>query len=191
MPFTMTEMNLIENRRHDVEQQIARLKTNLAKLEAELVELETAANVIARLTGAKRPETSTPAQPSTAAASSRTITVMRDNPLVKAPPMSKLITDELQKAHAENEAGLEPKEMQRRIAVRIMPAPKGEYVSSIAWRMWKHGQLVKEDENSAVYSLPGRKPADQVSVADQSAGLSQPSAQGGEPRREVEHDNMS
>ncbi|TGP57242.1 hypothetical protein EN873_03890 [bacterium M00.F.Ca.ET.230.01.1.1] len=188
----MTEMNLIENRRHDVEQQIARLRVSLGKLEAELVELETAANVIARLTGAKRPETGTSTQPSTASAPSRTVTVMRDNPLVKAPPMSKLITDELEKAHADNEVGLEPKEMLRRIAVRIMPAPKGEYVSSIAWRMWKHGQLVKEDENSAVYSLPGRKPADLLSPAgEQSAGLSDQPAQDGEPVREVEHDNMN
>ncbi|WP_256752061.1 winged helix-turn-helix domain-containing protein [Mesorhizobium sp. Mes31] len=34
------------------------------------------------------------------------------------------------------------------------------------------------------------KPADPVSEGEQSAGLSQPSAQGGEPGREVEHDNI-
>lgn len=46
--------NLITNRRREVEAEIDRLRTMLSEYEAELVELDTAGRVMARLSGAKR-----------------------------------------------------------------------------------------------------------------------------------------
>ncbi|MER9299316.1 winged helix-turn-helix domain-containing protein [Mesorhizobium sp. M0621] len=54
-----------------------------------------------------------------------------------------------------------------------------------------HGRAGWTLKSSGGEPSENEKPADHVSSGEQSAGLSQPSAQGGEPDREVEHDNMS
>ncbi|PSJ54868.1 hypothetical protein [Kumtagia ephedrae] len=144
----MTDMTLILNRRREVEQEIARLKDALSVMEAELVELATAERVMSRLTGAERPSagaTDQPKPPATARPSARKAT------------MPEMITKVLQ--NADYEAGifggvaLEPKEIGRRIEQLYGVIVRGEAVSSICWRMWKRGQLAK-DEGSSSYHLP-------------------------------------
>jgi hypothetical protein len=62
-------------------------------------------------------------------------------------------------------------EIARRIEQVYGVEPRGEGVSSIVWRMWKRGQLLK-DADTPRYGLPdNEKPADEVSRQDASAGL--------------------
>lgn len=146
----MDQLHLITTRRREVEQEIARLKQELAEREGELVELDTAGKVIARLSGAKWPpagalDAAPKAQPD------RALTAKRLT-------MPKMILAALRQAKAEHKPGLEPKDMTQWISVTYDPSVKGEYVSAIAWRMWKRGQLEKP-EDSALYSLPGMNEA--------------------------------
>jgi hypothetical protein len=176
----MDNAGLILNRRREVEQEIARLQTQLKEYDKELVELATAERVLTRLTGARGPAPSEAVGPSTAKGSAEgAAPVTYGNP----PTLPQLILTALSRAHRSGLTGLEPKDIADAILLRN-PTAKVSGVNSIAWRMWKRGQLAK-DEGSSLYRLPDKeKPADLLSPAgEQSAGLSdQPSAQGGEAR---------
>lgn len=140
------QTTLITNRKREVEQEIARLRQSITSYEAELTELDTALRVLSRLSGAERGSTGEADQQKPAEASGQTF-----RPLKTMPNM---ILDVLQEAYDDGERdGLEPKEILRRIKAWYGIDPRPEAVSPICWRMWKRGQLVK-DENSPLYRLP-------------------------------------
>jgi hypothetical protein len=168
----MDQIHLIATRRDEVEKEISRLKSRVQEMEAELAELDTAGKVLARLSGAKWNSAGAvnATQPPKPSSSSK----------VKKLTMPKMIESSLRQAHIEHKAGLEPREVTAWISRTYDPEVKGEYVSAIAWRMWKRGQLEKEP-NSPVYSLPGMNKSEKKALAnDFSDLLDEPEAQGRE-----------
>lgn len=177
------EMNLILTRRREVEAEIERTKALLSDLEREIGELDMAGRVIARLSGAKWPETG--------AADQRAATVVHvPTATVRKLTLPEMIEVVLTKAHRSGRKGLEPKEIRQHIAESLDPEVKSEAVSSICWRMWKRGQLQKVDDTAAYrlpasdnLNLPGlpggaplpspekEKPVDAQSSPDTSTGL--------------------
>lgn len=185
------DLNLISIRYREVEQEIARLKGRILELEAELPELDIAGRVIARLSGAEWPPVGTPDESKPEKASSAKPEGL--------PTMPEMILVVMAESYRRGKRGMEPKDVATAISERWWADLKGSTnVSTTMWRMAqpKDGRLLKDDD-SPLYMLANEplplneKPADSVSEGEQSAGLSQPSAQGGEPGREVEHDNMS
>lgn len=182
----MSELSLILNRRAEVVGMIDRIKSELPALEAELVELDTAGKVMARLTGAEwypAGEENRPLPPP----------AIEDSGGKKA-TMPEMIQIILEQAHKEGLRGLEPKEITRRIAAAWVPDVKGDYVSAITWRMWKRQQLAKVE--GGLYRVPYKNfpdgslaPSSQMNSAtdaqsspDTPVAEDQPSAQGGEAR---------
>ena len=78
------------------------------------------------------------------------------------PTMPDMITKVLR----ENPEGLEPKDISAIIDRRWWPGVPVDGVGPIAWRMWKRGQLGKNDSR---YMLPKEKAADHTSSQDRSA----------------------
>jgi hypothetical protein len=170
----MSDFDLILTRRREVEQEIARLKTRLGEMDVELAELDTAGRVMARLSGAKWPPVGEANERQSA-----TVIVPAAHARLTTPDM---IIAALANARARGLRGLEPKEIARYINDHLAPNVKGEYISSICWRMWKRGQL-RKDPGSPLYSLPEKESApDLLSSGEQSGADDQPSAQGGEAR---------
>ncbi|MGX5839924.1 hypothetical protein ACWGTI_04270 [Mesorhizobium sp. ArgA1] len=185
------DLNLISIRYREVEQQIARHRDEIAKLESELPELDIAGRVIARLSGAEWPPAGAADEPKPENAASA-----KPDGL---PTMPEMILVVMANSYRQGRRGMEPKDVTKAISERYWSDLKGSTsVSTTMWRMAqpKDGRLLKDDD-SPLYMLASEplpfneKPADPVSEGEQSAGLSQPSAQGGEPGREVEHDNMN
>ena len=182
------DTNVILIRRREVEQEIARLKSSISAMEAELVDLATAERVIARLTGAERPTVGT-------GHSEKSPEVSGAKPS-DIPTMPQMITEVLSKAHRRGRISMTPKEIAAEIAESLWPEVQGEAVSSIVWRMWKRGQLSKHADG--LYALVGvpsafnfdgiddesqpanEKPSDAKSQPDTSEGLSETEQQGRE-----------
>ncbi|MBO6540839.1 MAG: hypothetical protein JJ969_15740 [Rhizobiaceae bacterium] len=161
-------MNLILSRRREVEQEIARTRDLLAELDKELAELDMAGRVVARLTGAKWPEAGSANQPAAQTPSKSK----------KSYTLPDMISFTLRQSYRTGRRGLTPKEIRDSIKDNLDPNVRSEAVSSICWRMWKRGQLIKDDD-SAEYRLPEKDMAtDLLSVRDQSAAIG-PEAQGG------------
>ena len=159
------DMTLITNRRREVEQEIGRLRSRMAEMETELAELDTVIRVVSRLGGAERAKFGPADEPQSARASGAA-----EKAGVTMPEM---ILGILHSSRGDSPAEywLEPKEIARRIEQVYGVEPRGEGVSSIVWRMWKRGQLLK-DADTPRYGLPdNEKPADEVSRQDASAGL--------------------
>jgi hypothetical protein len=177
--------NLITLRRREIEQRMAQIKSDLVVYEKELVELDIAERVWARLSGAVRAETR-PADQS-ATPPFRGILAKK----LTLPEMIEAVVREEQETTSHFD-GWEPKEIGKQIEKKFSVEVSGPAVGSITWRMWKRGQLVKVD-GTAAYRLPDKKkPADLLSpTGEQSAGLSDQPARDGEPVREVAHDNIT
>lgn len=181
----MDELNLLTRRREEVAGMIANYRKHIAELEAELVELETAGKVIARLSGAAWPPAGSANQlhatgiaASTEVGSVKVLTVPGASP----PTMPEMIIAVLHAAHRQGLRGLSPKEMAERIREKFPGAVvKGDYVASIAWRTGKQGRIRKIGEG--LYALPEEKEAtDLLSREDQSEASGSNPAQGGEAR---------
>ncbi|MBX3579569.1 MAG: hypothetical protein KF723_20380 [Rhizobiaceae bacterium] len=183
------DTTLISNRKREVEQEIARLRRTIDSYEVELSELDTVMRVISRLEGSGRTPPGAASQQKPAAESGQVF-----RPLDTMPAM---IIAMLTEAREAGEPGLEPKEIARRIETIYGIKPRADGVSPICWRMWKRGQLTKDD-GSPLYKLPismvdvanaGIKvlashlqkntPTDLLSERDQPAGVG-PEAQGRE-----------
>jgi hypothetical protein len=135
----MTEdpINLIAIRRREVEQEIAVLSSRIDQLRQELPRLTVAEEVMGRLTG-RAGEKAGAADESVAAAGSG-----------GKPDGTPTITDMILRVVIEAfqgglTAGLQPKEMTRRIRGKWWPDARGSQISSIAWRLEKRGLLVKD-----------------------------------------------
>ncbi|MER8650292.1 hypothetical protein [Mesorhizobium sp. M0586] len=173
----MDTINLISLRRREIEQRMAQLKSDLSVYEKELVELDTAERVFARLSGAERPAAGEANQ----LAAANVHGFLTKKLTVPEMILSVLHDEQDMASHFE---GIEPKEIARLIEKKFLGRQiRSEAVSSICWRMRKREQLVKSSEGP-FYSLPGKeKPADLLSPGgEQSAGLSETGAQGGEAR---------
>jgi hypothetical protein len=166
------ELDLLTNRRREVMAEIARLKARMAAMETELAELDTAGKVIARLSGATWPPTGqgNESQP--------------PSPASREPkrPMTAMIHAILEDAQKEGLDGLEPKNIARWVGEAFHFKPKGEYVSSIVWRMWQRGQVQKK---GSLYYLGPRPPETPEAAAPSSqtaaaSDLANPPAKGRE-----------
>jgi hypothetical protein len=158
----MSDIALIQNRVREVEQQINRYRMSIDGLEKELKELELAARVLARLSGA------TGDQVGQEDASGTKATGGSGKP-EGAPTMPEMIVEVLKQYESVFGDGAEPKAIAREIRLRWWPDVDGAYVSSIMWRMWKRGDLVKHTE-TATYRLPDEgKTADDKPSRDTSA----------------------
>ncbi|MER9892258.1 hypothetical protein NKJ40_09140 [Mesorhizobium sp. M0119] len=157
----------------------------MAVFEKELIELEIAERVLARLSGAERVEARPANQPT--AAPFKGILAKK----LTLPEMIEAVVREKQETSSHFD-GWEPKEIGKQIERKYSVDPGGAAVSSITWRMWKRGQLEKVEGTSA-YRLPDKqKPADLLSpTGEQPAGLSDQPARDGEPVQEVAHDNIN
>ena len=172
------DLKMILVRKSEVSELFSKMKAGRAQWEAELVELETARRVVERLSGALGAETR-PADERPATV----IAVPSNTPsLGKSPPtITQMILEVLLLAQEIELEGLAPREIAREISRQFRVENKGEYVSSICWRLWKRGQIVKVRDG--VYALPPTKRAsDLLSREDQSEAPVQPDAQGGEAR---------
>jgi hypothetical protein len=166
----MEPITLIADRRRKIEAEMADLTEHMAALKSELVELDTAGRVLARLSG-----TSWPPAPQRVDGDD-TEDSGKPNDLPTVPDM---ILAVLGTAKGSGLRGMEPKTITAQIAEGWWPDVKGPHISSVVWRMWKAGRLAKD---GAIYMLPDmNEPPDGKSATDTSEGsIHQPEAQGRE-----------
>ena len=133
------ESRLITNRLREVKAESERLRSQLATNDAEIAELEMAAKVIARLTGAAGSEAVTAdAEPAS-----------RPSKPDDLPTMPDMIMEVLKGA----ERPMEPREVAETIRLTWWPDVVNDRVASNLWRMWQRGQVAKKDGTSS-YILP-------------------------------------
>lgn len=72
-------------------------------------------------------------------------------------PVSDMIIEAISDALRQGKPGLDPAGMLLYVQKKYWPDAKGPDVGSTAWRMWKTKRLIKPDNKSRVYSLPGAK----------------------------------
>lgn len=177
------EMHLILTRRREVEQEIARAKAVIALGQKELLELDMAGAVVARLSGASWPPSGEDnGRPATEVRlpGPAELTMTADAPKVVAKSLPEMIEEVLSKAHRRGLRMMEPKEIKQEIINTLDPNVRPEAVSSISWRMWKRGQLEKVEGTSA-YRLPqNENPSDDAPAGVASEGLLSSPAQGRE-----------
>ncbi len=163
------ETNLINRRREEVSQEITRLQKQLAEMEKELVELDTAERVISRLSGAERGAPG-------AADEHESETPSGEKP-EGIPTMPQMITEALT-FYCRVQGRAKPRDVRDWIKRKYWRDVKGETVSSILWRMWKRGDLEKIGTQ---YRLPLKEEtADEDPSKETSTASLFPSAQGRE-----------
>lgn len=147
------ENTLIQKRRREVDQQIARHRQAISALEAELPELEMAERVFLRLSGA-------------------TGSVVGSGNAIFAPPVAiagtvkKMTMNEMIMAVLSEalHGGMLPKDVTSVIRERWRPDVSGTYVSTSVWRLAQSGDLEKEP-NGSRYRIPQMKEADDPTPA--------------------------
>lgn len=157
------EHDLILKRRKEVEKQLARLRSECDVLESELAELDTAEKVILRLGGGKRSAPREANKPQSAKSSGAG---------AKAPPASEMIMEVLKSAYERHGIvdGLAPKDIAQRIQDKYKVALKGEYVSTSVWRLWKKGDLLKDESGRYRIPISAEVHADTISDLDDLVG---------------------
>lgn len=159
----MDEIVLITKRRQEVEAAIVRMRNEIAGLENELAELDVAGRVMARLSGADWPPAGAANERATAP-----VAIQQKRPGMSLPQMIRLT---LERGDRRGLRGMEPKDIRQAITDELGHEVKSEAVSSICWRMWKRGDLIK-DEGSPLYHLAEKeKPVDEAPGQDSPTGL--------------------
>lgn len=169
------DLILITNRRQEVEQEIARLKSRLEEMDAELVDLATAEKVLARLSGAERGSYGPADKHEPKEASGE-----RPNGIPQVPEMIMTVMTDMSGVHRD---GMKPTQVTNYIRRQWWPDIKPMYVSTTMWRMAqpKDGRLVKSA--GGVYRLPSKEnPEGAQSGSDTPSGLDLQPAEGGEAR---------
>jgi hypothetical protein len=140
---------IIAGRRREILAEVQTHRAEIAKLEEELVELDSAERVIARLSGKPFP----PKEPNQTGPEA----VAQKGKPENTPTMPEMIRSALSHAfsHELNTAMPVPAIAERIRAQHKWPELENAVVGSIAWRMWKRGHLAK---NGHLYSLPGAVP---------------------------------
>jgi hypothetical protein len=157
MITAMEAAHLIAARRQAIEAELAQLATRADELRKELADIAVAERVVARLSGASADE---------ASAAERRV---EEEAVGSKPPGTPSIPDMIMTVLQEDVigGGMEPKAITRDVQTRWWPNVPSNAISSIAWRMWKRGQLRKE---GSVYMLPEEnEAADDNSWRDASA----------------------
>jgi hypothetical protein len=171
------DLQIVTRRHREVEEEIARLKSRLADLEAELPDLETAARVIARLSGAEW-------HPTSAADEQQPPKASGGKP-EGLPAVTEMIMIIMTESYRQGRRGMTPKEVMNAIVERWWPNMGRTIVSTTMWRMAqpKDGRLVKDDETSLyMLAAPRNNEADDdlLGRATSPASDVQPRAQGRE-----------
>lgn len=149
----MLQCHLIDERRRGIANEIREAKERIAALQAEDRELELALRVLARLHGVEPPPKRTEPQ---LLWSNRT--VASGSKPGGTPTIPQMIVESLTAAkESRGRVGLEPKEITEYVAKRWWPDVTINNVGPVAWRMWRRGELIKQD---SVYSLPKDKEPD-------------------------------
>jgi hypothetical protein len=180
-------LNIVARRREEVLGNMAKARAvieNAKKVisdgESELLDLDVAGRTLARLTGASWPQAGEGDSTISTSNIGRVLAV--EDASVK-PTMPEMIEAALNAAHGVGAVALEPKTIAAYVERIFNNKPDGAYVSSIVWRMWKRGQLVKI--GAGAYGLPGQtnEASDLLSGRDEpEASDQEPGAQGGEAR---------
>lgn len=164
--------SLLAARREKIKQGLATLEQQAGLLHAELREIETAERVILRITKPENPFDLLEEE------MAKLLRPAPSSQVVTTPTMPEMILAALEEARSAGMLALEPKDIAARIAARLDPNVKGEAVSSIAWRMWKRNQLIKD---GTLYSLPKTEKAADDQAGQAGSAALQP-AEGGEAR---------
>ncbi|WP_299683879.1 hypothetical protein [uncultured Tateyamaria sp.] len=146
----MSEQSIITRRIEEVKAESVRLRAKLAENDKELVELETAASVIARLTGAERPETVT----SDATSTSKDAVRAKNAKPEGLPTMPELILMALK----QEKRAMEPREITEVIRRNWWPEVDGQKIGSIVWRL-NNRKDIEKVEGTSTYRLPQIKEA--------------------------------
>ena len=138
------DTHIITIRRQEVEQEIVRLKSRMAEMEIELVDLATAERVLAKLTGAigQSPRTADEPKPPRALVA---------NPADKM-NLRELIIGALQSAKDEGLLGLKPVQIQQRIVDVYGVDKSRNVVNTRTWRLWKEDGIL-DKQGDGTYSL--------------------------------------
>jgi hypothetical protein len=157
----VNDHTLISNRRAEIAQEVERLEARLSEMRSELSDLETAERVLSRLSGAKRnaPSASDAAKPQEAPSAKPAGT----------PTLREITLEALGIARSKGRAGYAPKDV-REFALKKYGFNMKSQANTIAWRMWKDGIILK-DEETGLYSLPAKETA-APTVASDAAVLS-------------------
>jgi len=158
---------LIAAHRREIEAEIKRHSDRIDTLRADLADLDIAERVLGRLGGpggtqaGQTGELAPPPGPETDASHIKP---------PNTPTIPDMISEALHDALRRGVPGLEPKEMTDYIAAKWWPNVPSVAVSPIAWRMWKRGDLRKED---SIYRLPeNTEAADLLTKAGSAASKS-------------------
>ena len=141
----MSEQKLIANRIDEVTGKLSKLHSQVAALDAELVELESAAMVITRLRGISVVGSARIVAPS-ATTSGHGRSVSKP---VGLPTMPKLIMMALGEANKP----LTPKEITDLIREKWWPEVEGQKIGSIVWRL-NNRKDIQKLEGTSTYRLP-------------------------------------
>lgn len=156
------DITTIQNRRAEVEQQIARYDKALADLKTELEELAVAERVLLRLSGAKRAELGAADKPD-------------ETPTTKAKPdglptVRAMILEAMGFAEQRGRKGMSPSEIRAYIQNRHWPdMPSSQVYSNVSRMVHETNDLVK-DEESGCYRLAQKNQAPDVDAGEQSSG---------------------
>ncbi|WP_018897153.1 hypothetical protein [Rhizobium sp. 2MFCol3.1] len=166
-----SELDLIRQRRKEVEEEISLLNEKIIVKMKEMERLEIAWNVLAELTGGIKPSTST----HRIFDKGRALRQKRFR--AKRKTMPEKILAGLALAEKDHKVGLRPKEIHRAIIASDDPDADIGRVNAVAWRMWKAGTIERDDQSR--YSLPKTSNAvDPVLGEDEESTALEPSADG-------------
>ena len=163
--YLMSEIDRIKGRRRQIAQEISEIMAKVETLREEERELGIAEKVLSRLSkvdiSSIALDDTLPVENSDKAEEFTLDTVDRTEELVErvetggkppnTPAIPVMIIEALGFADLMGENGLTPRGMTDYISRKWWPDVSVSSIGPIAWRMWKRGQLAKDD---SVYSLP-------------------------------------
>jgi hypothetical protein len=150
MPKT-PKIRLIRDRRRDIDKEIAHLRAQLAALEKDSQDLETAERVLISLGAADAEDTDDEQRQATPTIEARPKGKSGAGKPTDIPTMPEMIISALRDARAGGRRGLEPREMVEYIAAKWWPEVPQNAVGPIAWRMYERHKLTKRESR---YFLP-------------------------------------
>jgi hypothetical protein len=150
----MSTLSIIRDKKRRLSRQIERGEETIARLRAQVADFEAAERVLIALGDSPEEEEEAIVHVTNGAAQSKTAKGRKPAGL---PAISAMIMQVLEKAREEGRGGLAPNELLAFVQEQYWPDAQPSDVGSTAWRMWKAERLVKPDEKSSIYSLPGAK----------------------------------
>jgi hypothetical protein len=157
------DLGLIQARRKKIEAEIQDTHKALSVLEDELKELQVAERVFSKLTQDSAPDEKRSSKDHPASGKPAGL-----------PAVSEMIKDALQHAVMAGGKGMKPAELLSYIRGTRWTGAQSKDVGSIAWRMWKNGQLEKSP--SGVYALlKPERDAIREAIAKEAAKMPPPS----------------